>query len=291
LGDGIELLLKARIEIHDWRLLFKDPALANREQYRHGTFESVTWKAAIQCLRKTCGVRIPKGQQKIISRVRSYRNQVRHHASRVDQATLNAVITKTYSFVLDFIAAEIKPAQSSPLGQLIERLRLLLSQFKAFVQARLEAVKDLLTAAYGQVVECPLCLQTSLHATGNGSECAFCGVSGKGSQMADRWVDMKCGRRRAKDKWMADDIQECPECYKDACVKVSGGLWHCFQCGEGGEYIHCERCTELYLPPKVETQRPATTGNGESIDFEYGDYFSDGDTCPKCWGEIMDDED
>jgi hypothetical protein len=61
LADGIELLLKARLEAQNWHQLFDNIDQAEREKYLAGDFQSVTLKQAKRRLAQICGVSIGTG--------------------------------------------------------------------------------------------------------------------------------------------------------------------------------------------------------------------------------------
>src|SRR5713101_8439475 len=59
LADGVELLLKARLEMKDWCLVFKDVDQANRQKYEAGDFQSIVFEQAVKRLENICSVQIP----------------------------------------------------------------------------------------------------------------------------------------------------------------------------------------------------------------------------------------
>lgn len=273
LADGVELLLKARLEIEDWRLLFphfgkdrtneqemcqhcgKAPHATapsapdpDRKRYRNGDFESVKYHEAVKRLKKVCEVRITRGQKKVLDTVRSLRNKVRHHSLRVSRSAVLSVITRTYSFALDFIRDEIDGKTKTDTGRYVEKLRELLGTYEAFVKDRMEQAKPALGEAYGLTLDCPTCLQPALHAGGDGSRCEFCGKNGTGEEIASEWAERNLGRRRLKELAVEPYTEACPECEQDACVRISTRStdYHCFACGEGGSYDHCCDCQQLF---------------------------------------------
>lgn len=280
LSDGMELLLKARLEIADWKLLFSDPAQADRKRYMTGTFESIKYGEAVKRLKQSCGVRITKGQKKVIDRVRSYRNMIRHHSLRADQAVVLSIITRTYSFAIDFITAEIESTSAFRAGRQVERLRALLGSFEQFVAERMKDVGPAVArSANGLVVECPTCLQPAMHSDGEKSLCGFCGKNGDGEDMAVEWSIKKRGWRSPKDELIDPHAQTCPECGAEACVAVSdtdeyATQFHCFSCGEGGDYRSCCDCDQLFAQLPV----PA--------DADEDSHLPD-DRCPDCWADLF----
>ncbi len=115
LADGIELLLKARLEIHDWCLLFKDVDKAERAKFESGDFQSVTVEQAIMRLKNICGVGFNNSALPVLATLRQLRNRIRHFAIEVELAQAQSVLAKVYSFAIDFIADEITPSQQTTL--------------------------------------------------------------------------------------------------------------------------------------------------------------------------------
>jgi hypothetical protein len=280
LSDGMELLLKARLEITDWKLLFPDPSQADRKRYKTGDFESIKYGEAVKRLKKTCGVRITKGQKKVIDRVRSYRNMIRHHAIRADYAVVVSIITRTYSFAIDFITSEIEGKAKLRADRYVERLRSLLGKFVEFVEERMKVVGPQVTSlSNGLVVECPTCLQPAMYADGERSLCGFCGKNGDGEEMAVEWAVKNQGWRSPKDELIDPYAETCPECGAEACVKVEKdeeypALFHCFSCGEGGNYRQCCDCNQLF----AELTGP---------DADDEDSHTSDDRCPDCWTDLF----
>lgn len=267
LADGVELLLKARLEIYDWSLLFKNVDDAERAKITTGEFQSVTFDQAVKRLKQICGVEIDKKPLGMLNTLRSLRNKIRHFAVRVEGKTAESLIAKTYSFAIDFTTANLEAHLDAEGEEELTNLRRLLGAFEGFVEARQEEIKETLEAQdYSVHTECPRCLQETLYATDGESSCAFCGYRASGEEVAGEWFDRQYGHiGDPKERMMLDDeIDSCPECGSRACVHDDTHGRICFSCGESGDYTRCAYCDQLF--------------SGE---------LHPGGRCDECWHHLM----
>lgn len=272
LGDGVELLLKARLEATDWKLVFADEARASLTDYQNGNFKSVTVDDAIKRLRDKCGVALRSKHKKVLHSLRNLRNKVRHFALTADRTSVTTLIAKTYSFALDFIGEHLDSGKSS-LPDELARLRGLLGEFEDFVNHRMAEIQpELNSNRFAVYVDCPACTQPALHADGGTAICLFCSRRTDGEHAAYEWAVSQFGWQSPKDELISPSTEACPECGSDACVNVglatdSDVGYLCFSCGEHGEYDHCSGCGML-----------------TSDDYP-------GSYCGDCWGDMLDRND
>ena len=221
LADGVELLLKARLEVYEWSLLFKNVDDAERAKIATGEFQSVTFDQAVKRLKQICGVEIDKKPLSILNKLRSLRNRIRHFAVNVERKTAESLIAKTYSFAVDFTAAHLEAHLNAEAQGELKNLRRLLGEFEGFVDARLGEIKGTLEAQdYSVHTECPRCLQETLYAEDGESSCAFCGYRASGEDAASEWFDRQHGHIwDPKERMMLEDeIRSCPECGASAAI-------------------------------------------------------------------------
>ena len=266
LVDGVELLLKARLELKDWRLIFRDEENADHNAYEKGDFDSVSFKEAVKRLKDQCSVEIEDPDLFVINESRERRNRIRHFAIVVEHSTAVSLIVKTFAFAVEFVSAQLEPLRR-PLEDQLSHLRTLLGEFQAFVDARMAAIQSELDSAY-DVVRCPFCMQDALILGDGKTRCRFCGHSASGEEMAKQWTDRLFGFQSLKDSLVDPRVERCPECYEQACVdmffETDGSRRHvCFACGESGDYRPCTRCGQLH-----ETTHP-------------------GDQCDDCWAYVL----
>lgn len=274
LWDGMELLLKARLEAEDWTQLFPKPATADAKKFRDGDFFSVGFDKLIERLHSECGFAPTPAQAAVLERLRKLRNKIRHFAVTTDHATAMSLIVKAYSFALDFIAHELDGHLDADLNMLVQQLRASLAEFEEFVAHRQGEIQAEIDGnRFAVFIDCPICLQPALHGDGGTAICLFCGRRADGEEVAAELADQHSGWMSPKDRLCSDpDVEECPECYSAACVAVGRLLemntaYVCLCCGESGDYDRCTECGRLY--------------SGENII----------DRCDDCYGDFMDRND
>ena len=190
LADGTELLLKACLEAHSWRLLFDGEQDADERRYHSGDFKSVGLNEAILRLRKICNVLVQDEHVKTLVAIRKLRNRIRHFALTANRQEVLSLITKTYSFAIDFTTHHLESACANMLGQELNILRKLLGGLDEFVEGRLKEIRPILDSQdYTWHLECPKCGQTTLYPSEGHAKCAFCGYGRDGEEAAEDVVD------------------------------------------------------------------------------------------------------
>ena len=250
LADGQELLLKSRLEVYDWSLLFKNVDEAERSRFEAGEFQSVTFDEAIKRLKGICGVEVGKGHLIVLNSLRKHRNKIRHFAITADKSEVMSLLTKAYSFALDFVASHLEDHLDDEAQRYLDALRKLLGEFDEFVKSRLVEIQATLAEQnrYSCHVECPGCLQVTLYADGGEALCAFCGYRASGEAAADDWFHRHYGHYGPKETMiMMEDmgLEPCPECGSEATIPLDSEeetAMHCLSCGVTSYLRKCGRC-------------------------------------------------
>ncbi len=248
LADGVELLLKARLEMKDWCLVFKDVDQANRQKYEAGDFQSIVFEQAVKRLENICSVQIPNSHLAIINKLRQLRNRIRHFAVSTDNRAANSLIAKTFSFAIEFVTEHLQ-AVHGELDDELTRLKELLFDYDAFIESRMEEIQSELKEAYC-VVRCPVCLQNAFVLGDDDPVCKFCLHKTDGQSAASEWIDRFGRFQSLKDSLIEPQIRGCPNCGIEACVDMNietdGRRGHvCFVCGEEGRYEQCATCSNF----------------------------------------------
>jgi hypothetical protein len=249
LADGVELLLKARLEVYDWSLLFKNVDDADRSKFERGDFQSVTWDQVIKRLKGICGVELPEKHLPVLNALRTLRNQIRHLAVDTDKAKVVSLLVKAYGFAVDFTAHHLEEHLDGEAKDMLAELRRLLGEFQDFVRARTKQIKPTLEKqTYSLHVECPYCLQETLYPEEGQASCAFCGYRADGEAVAEDWIEQHFGHHALKERMIAEDVvQGCPECGAWAAIPIrteeERGIL-CLSCGEMSRLGKCELCGE-----------------------------------------------
>lgn len=249
LADGIELLLKARLELRDWCLIFKDVDQASRSKYESGDFQSVTFDQAIVRLKNLCSVEISPKHRPVIDELRQLRNRVRHFAVTVDRQEAVSLIAKTFSFAIEFATQHLEQ-KAIGVGDEMSRLRLLLGEFEEFVQERYRQIQPQRAEKMRLLrsgLECPKCLQLEFYGDNRIARCLFCGFECAGESIADEWAE----QFRPND----GAVVSCPKCGIRACVEEPDAdcdaFYTCLSCGQCGFEV-CPACDNLHDDDKDE---------------------------------------
>jgi hypothetical protein len=248
LADGVELLLKARLEMTDWKLLFDKVEDADEAKYRRGDFKSVYFHVAVERLEQHCHAYLSDKESALIDGLRKMRNKVRHFSITVSKNAVVSVIAQTYKFAIDFITNHL--AAEGPADPELLNLSV---QFSGFVDKRLAEIGPLRDTSGATVyVDCPTCRQRAMYATGSRAKCLFCNEDMDSEEAADAWADEFFGYRSAKDEYEQPSVEICDECGLQALVNIGNAVddvpeYLCFACGESGECHRCEDCNRLYF--------------------------------------------
>lgn len=276
LADGVELLLKARLEVYDWCLLFKNIDVATRDKLSDGKFISVTFDQAVTRLKQICGVEIADSHMTTLRALKGERNKIRHYAITIPAEEAASLLEKTYSFALDFVKENLEEHLDSESESVLNQLRELLGTFEQFVKSRLDDIKDDVAKEAFSSFGCPRCLQDTMYSDGDGqSSCLFCGFSASGEDAAIEHVERHFISRHKDWAFEEDRIKDCPDCGQCAAVyHPDQNAFQCLACGSIKYNSICGDCGELYYD-----------------DYD-GDYEESGSTrCGECWRAIIDRQD
>lgn len=251
-GDGVELLVKARLERDDWSLVFSAPGKATRERYESGEFVSVRFDQATERLRDSCSFELTPDETGLLGELRQVRNRVRHFRLKLSREAAGSLLARATAFGLDFYSKHLEGAGDLLESELAE-LRARLGTLEEFVEHRLAQVQpeaDQLGDV--RLIGCPHCSQQTLYPDGECVRCLFCRSTMRGEDAAREWAWRFHPPRSLDEELYAPTVRECPECTADACVYIaelslpeSSGGYICFACGVSGDYFECSDCCSL----------------------------------------------
>lgn len=259
LCSGIELVLKERLRIEHWTLVFEEPKGASKEAYETGNFSSASFKSCITRLKTICGVSISDKQERRLLAFRDKRNRLEHFGIEDSAEAIIALAAVVLNFILDFINTELEPGNLDPDDtDTLDAIRQKLSEFDEFVEKRNKLIEGQLKATKTAVVTCPSCGQDAALVS-EGARCLFCGYRSPPEKAAEEYVSNVLGKSYygiVKDggRW---PIFECPECELETCVDrgptgdpTPSYQYICFSCGglwKEGDFDSCSNCGELFL--------------------------------------------
>lgn len=271
---GLEVLLKTRLAIEHWTLLFEEPAKARLSDLKSGEFVSVSASKLVQRLNNVASLNLKNDAPDKVFRLR---NRVLHFAPPSDLA-VRVEVALGLNFALTFIHEHLLPHIEAPgkgdVTALKEEIAEVFRELEHFRTSRLESLEGVL-GTHPVVVECPDCNQETLVLQGDTDEdtCLFCLATTPGEELAARYVaDVLNWSWRDEADGGDNPLQSCINC--DAAAFVSGIqvvnrpniAFGCFSCAEVFEHSEVQRCDRC------------------------GDLMASGDetgTCSACWSAIL----
>ncbi|WP_032366024.1 hypothetical protein [Rhodococcoides fascians] len=299
LAIAIEVLLKARLLRHDWKLLCTKKKLTEQQLSQtvlDGTAHTITPDAALNLLKTDVGLDLESdGHAASARQVGGLRNRAVHFTltQGVRPIAVKASYGKGLHFVLWFLDREFRGNQvvDDLVEDVIEQLTDVVGRIDELVKARKGKIQDDLDAA-DVCMECPRCQQQTLMLTADHQvQCAFClwkpadptvaaeeyvenvlGVSHRTVKQGGEWPVSICVA--CSEKALIEGIEET---YRRAdpmdafpCDGPVRPHWGCFGCGMTAGYQEIDRCTRCNEP---------TVEGGDGVSM-----------CADCWGMVLESE-
>ena len=234
LVNGIELLLKARLQKEHWSILFSDIDRASADKFNTGDFVSVDFGTAINRLEEICGVKIDANDREKLGQLRILRNRIQHFAFSLEQKTLLSLLGYGFSFSIRFARSELESLLDKNSKESLQNISVALSRFEEFYKNRIADITPELRIAK-TLRGCPHCWAEAL-VLGNGSpKCLFCGYSDTPDNVLE-----EVG---------TEAVDLCPSCSGPCNMEfldAAGSRWVCYSCGEIDDYDFCEDCGRLF---------------------------------------------
>ena len=237
LGNGTELLLKARLVRKDWALIFKGKDRVSYDELSKGEFDSVDFWKAIVRLKENVGVSIDEAVTSRLKMLRNLRNRLTHFTVTLDSAQAKSLVATAMNFSVEF--CEQQNMVSSKATSKISEIHDNLTGLQEFVNDRMKSIREESTDVLPW--ECPECWQEALVSDGGEADCKFC----------KRKIDL----RELASSHSEGDVEACPECgerstFAFVLYNNDEARWVCFSCGEGGEnYDNCVECASMTYSP------------------------------------------
>lgn len=253
---ALEVLLKTRLVIEHWTLLFDDPAKAKITDLKSGDFVSVLASKLVGRLNNVASLEIaPKVPQAIFQ----LRNRIVHFAPPTEIA-IRMEVAMALSFALEFIHDHMLPnLQNNEQTELTKLKEEISEAFRVLDDFRIKRLKEL-EGALGTcslLVECPDCAQKTLALTGDDETdtCLFCLSKTDGQTLAERYVFEVLGWSwRVIADGGGELIQDCIECSERSfvtgvqVVNRPNIVHACFSCAaeyEDDDVEQCMSCSSL----------------------------------------------
>ena len=250
LVDGVELLVKARLEQEHWTLLFVQVDKASQEKLRSGDFKSVDFEQAYRRLRDIVGVEIDAPVWKHLNDLRKLRNRTRHYNIDFELDQVQSLLAECLNFCHPFCNEQFPHlADNSPEKQMLDQIWEHLVSNKAFVDARMRAIAPELNGSLPW--QCPACWQEAVIVDADDTLCKFCRIPPDATSLAEHNSIGHFSDPFPDPSDPTDDLEDCPVCgigkIADLVLAPDYTLLHmCSYCGESGSHLaHCVRCGVL----------------------------------------------
>ena len=255
LANGVELILKARLEREHWSLLFSSIDKATLQKLDQGDFSSATFDQACSRLKDVVGVDIKDSDRRELDALRKLRNRITHYSVELDAAAARSLVAKCMNFCIEFCQQEDLLAEPDKT----EELHRVLSDFQAFVDERKQTIAGELEGSF--IWSCPTCLQGAIVVCGDVTKCRFCNLVTDPEELAE-YNNLERPSSDPSDPRL--DLPLCPDCGIGVIAHLrrpKGGksFLMCSFCGESGdELVECAMCGS-----------PSSFANDSNPDIEF----------------------
>ncbi|MFJ6719022.1 hypothetical protein [Streptomyces sp. NPDC091259] len=166
LAAGAEVLLKARLQMEHWTLVFSHPGRAVRDEVENGTLTSCTPKEARERLENIVGIPVAKPDAEALDQLAKMRNALQHYGlvgSAANAQVIETLTAKVLGFLIPFLDDHIlgrltEDEQDEVEDELI-RIRSGLHDIQAYATERLRTLAPKLGPLRSRTLECPECSQ------------------------------------------------------------------------------------------------------------------------------------
>ena len=228
LSSGVELLLKERLRLEHWSLLFENVNGARFDLLENATFKSVTFETLILRLNNIAQISLDTSQSKYFKELRSRRNKIEHFSCQENSVSIKSLVSKVlagiFSFLQDHFDTKLFPEKAT---KQIKSLRGKSTAFNKFVRDRFLIIKVILNETdKNTLLNCPHCFQNCF-VFSEDLYCIFCGFSDIPSRVADEFINyINLGKSSNNDFVKLTCCDHCNEqyaiCYNDFII--------CFNC-------------------------------------------------------------
>ncbi|WP_062650095.1 hypothetical protein [Streptomyces maremycinicus] len=166
LAAGAEVLLKARLQMEHWTLVFSHPGRAVRDEVENGTLTSCTPKEARERLENIVGIPVAKPDAEALDKLAKMRNALQHYGLVGQAANAQAIemlTAKVLGFLMPFldnhVLGRLTEDEQDEVEHELVRIRSGLRDIQAYAVERLRALGPQLGPLRSRTLECPQCSQ------------------------------------------------------------------------------------------------------------------------------------
>ncbi|MFH8692847.1 hypothetical protein ACH4EC_39185 [Streptomyces anulatus] len=173
LAAGAEVLLKARLQMVHWSLVFTNPGDATREALENGTLTSCSPEETRKRLTNMAGIKFSQTEKDALSGLAKRRNALQHYglvgesakAGKVESVTAQ-VLNFLISFVGEHILELIMDEEERHHAEIdMDRIRGGVRTIQGYVAERMKDLAPVLGPIRARTLQCPQCRQFALTPT------------------------------------------------------------------------------------------------------------------------------
>jgi acyl carrier protein len=174
IASGLELLLKARLEIEHWSLIFDSVDKAIKDNLKTGNFSSVSFSNLILRLQNICGIKISEKQLKELKEFKNLRNKIEHYTFNINVYAIGPRLINILQFILHFIQDELEESGHLKYNDArVVSIKNNLSRISSFVDSRYKDIESKIESNKN-IALCPICQQDTVIKSNNVTSCLFC---------------------------------------------------------------------------------------------------------------------
>ncbi|WP_336772649.1 hypothetical protein [Paenibacillus sp. MMO-58] len=257
LSAGVDLILKYKLSLEHWSLLFQKIDSANREDFHSGNFKSVDSKECVERLASICGIVLNEQTKKNFTHLRDRRNRLEHFEINESVLALKSSSMKVLNSILDFINDQLSEEDLEEYDDLLRNIRIGLRDFREFIDKRMKLLAQDISEhkKNAPVTNCPSCYQEAL-CISDESRCLFCGYRETDAEkLANEYIweildesEYECVKNGGEYP-----LYSCIECGHETMVHLFPYIedkgWICFSCGcewASNDINFCNNCGQTF---------------------------------------------
>lgn len=237
---GVLLILKERLRIIDWKLLFQNESKADKNKFKTGDFQSVNFDTLLKRLEEN-SVIIDNEFKNELKWLRNERNKIEHFAVNISVDALKSHIVKLFIHLSPFIQSEL--IDESLLNHDDERILKLngfLFSFQEYIDKKIQLIQEVgLDDAIIPDINCPNCAQSTIEIHENEAHCHFCHT--KYDNFEDEYISTNYCLHEIITTGGEDPRTECLECGEYSLIYINK-KFICLQCGQNYKQENLKAC-------------------------------------------------
>lgn len=224
IATAIELLMKSKIALKKWSLLFKNPEKATRDSVINADFKSINFETCVKLIEGEYHILLDNRLKSRLDVIRTTRNKITHFYHSISKSEITNLIAFGLDIYIDFYRQYIRGDVYDDSDR-TEDFEVELASIHEFVESRIESSKKregpIRQSDKDLNPECQKCWTCNLVITKNGEvKCLYCGAIIDVELYAEDWADPDT------------EITECDICKKRTMISRLSKKHSCIICGK-----------------------------------------------------------